>query len=382
MSEYYKISGERLTGIADQVRRLLKAEDSMTPEQIENNLLNVVSASDLPDAESGVFGDNDASVEFGFSINEGKSIADTGGGYEYYFSTTYKANEALSILGVRLFHYYNRSDLSVYLWNASGVLVGQIDGVAVAYQSYTDVYFSIPASIAIGEEFTISVSKEIYSTKISKSYVTMNSKIAFVRSNYDYADGKLPSINETTSYLYGIGCPIIGTIDTVELPDEYKIDRSTMDDIANEVKRITETTGKFTPEQIITALQALLAQNAVLPPIPADVLAEYPYALIRKNITTSYYQLYCTKGRGYYNPDASTNNGGIVHGDTLDSGEFTSYQIPIASANAESEWIYSKDGTGWLGIDANRAIMWSNYDIPNGSATATDIYFAASPLIV
>lgn len=41
MAEYYKISGERLTAIADQARRLGKVTGELTPAQIEEALSGV-----------------------------------------------------------------------------------------------------------------------------------------------------------------------------------------------------------------------------------------------------------------------------------------------------------------------------------------------------
>ena len=256
----YKISGERLTGIANQVRRISGVEGELTPEQMETNLLNIVPGGGLPDAESGSFGADDASIELGFSINEGRSVESKSQGYSKYVATTYKANEALSIMGVRVFLNYWRDNRSIYLWNANDELIGQIDGITADKGSYTDVYFNNPVNIAIGEEFKISITNDTTSTRISKSYITMNSKLTFVQSNvYSYNP---PTGGADTTYLYGVVCPIIGTISTVELPDEYQIARSTMDDIANEVKRITGTTGKITIDTMLTALQGIVTPTA------------------------------------------------------------------------------------------------------------------------
>lgn len=52
----YRISGERLKGFADQVRRISGVEGELTPEQMETNLLNVTVGADLPNAEAATFG--------------------------------------------------------------------------------------------------------------------------------------------------------------------------------------------------------------------------------------------------------------------------------------------------------------------------------------
>lgn len=254
----YSVHGSSLTAIADQVRRISKTEEAMTLDQMATNLLNVVPGGGLPEAESGTFGANDASIELGFSIKEGYSVSKYAG-YDVYYGTTYKAREALAILGVRVFSYQIRT-ISVYLWDANSNLVGQVDNVTTVKQGYTDVYFSNPANVAMGEEFTISLSNHTYGATISPNYITMNSKITFVLGGKGSSNPPVsPSYEQNV--LYGIGCPILGTISTVELPDEYQIARSTLDDIANEVKRITGTTGKITIDTMLTALQGIEATS-------------------------------------------------------------------------------------------------------------------------
>ena len=251
----YKDDRNVITPLFDQIRRITETEDAMTFERATESLLNVTPGAELPDAESGTFGNDAASSQLGFSINEGRSVDVKNLGYSKYVAATYKANEALSIMGVRVFLAYFRDYRSIYLWNASGELIGQIDGITVQKNSYTDVYFSNPVNISIGEEFTFSLTNETYSTRISKSYISMNSKITFVQSNVDSSNP--PTGGTDTSYLYGVFCPIIGTINTVELPDSYEIQRTTMDDIAEEVQRITGTESKMTTAQIVTALQGI-----------------------------------------------------------------------------------------------------------------------------
>lgn len=100
-----------------------------------------------------------------------------------------------------------------------------------------------------------------------------------------------------------------------------------------------------------------------LPAIPADVLTEYPYAWIRKNITSGYYDLALCKTPRYY-------NSGIYPADTSEW-----YRIEIANANTATEWIFNQTVTNFFGIDSSRTVMWSNHDIPNGSADAEEIYY-------
>lgn len=112
--------------------------------------------------------------------------------------------------------------------------------------------------------------------------------------------------------------------------------------------------------------------GVVLPKIPEDVLAQYPYAWIRKNTTSGYYDLFISDEPFYF------QSVGIYPG----SGTAAKLWYRVAINNAENveEWEdNSQNNTfDWWGIDSARPVLWSNHDIPNGSATATDIYFFGS----
>lgn len=50
----------------------------------------------------------------------------------------------------------------------------------------------------------------------------------------------------------------------------------------------------------------------------------------------------------------------------------------MASANTADSWVFNKTSTANLSVDTARTVLWSNHDIPNGSAGATEIYFEGS----
>lgn len=249
----YRISGERLKGFADQVRRISGVEGELTPEQMEANLLNITPLGEHPKAEEGTFGDDDASVEVGIA-----SIVGSIKGYTYskHLACAYKANEAISIVGLRLYNNGTSASgvLKLYLWNANNELLAKVNDVSVTI-GYADVYFDNPVNVGINETFIISTSKHKYGGYYSvSSGWTISGKITFQGSG---AGDTNPPTCTGTSTAYGICCPIIGALSTVELPDEYQIDRSTMDDIANEIKRISGATGKITVDAILATLQGL-----------------------------------------------------------------------------------------------------------------------------
>ena len=104
-----------------------------------------------------------------------------------------------------------------------------------------------------------------------------------------------------------------------------------------------------------------------LPKIPDSVLASYPYAWIRNNTRTGYYDLLLSQEPWYLKDE-----------NTLEKSTTSTmwYQIAIASSATTEAWVYNSDyASAVWGNESDRRIMWSNHDIPNGSATATDIYF-------
>lgn len=105
-----------------------------------------------------------------------------------------------------------------------------------------------------------------------------------------------------------------------------------------------------------------------LPKIPEDVLAEYPYAWIRNNTTTGYYDLIMSNTPYYYNSSV------LYEGAGVEGRPY--YRVPISSAESATEWTtYGSHSWSSWGLDTARTVLWSNHDIPNGSADATDIYF-------
>ena len=111
--------------------------------------------------------------------------------------------------------------------------------------------------------------------------------------------------------------------------------------------------------------------DVLLPGIPAEMFVEYPYAWIREDKTNGNYDIVFAKQPWYFET-------GMKFPEI--SSEFSHYySIPISTAESATEWVYTKSGTfGYYTINDNRTVMWSNHDIPNGSATATEIYFEGS----
>lgn len=121
----------------------------------------------------------------------------------------------------------------------------------------------------------------------------------------------------------------------------------------------------------VSSITHALYNGVRLPVIPEIVLMGYPYAWIRKNTTSGYYDLLLSEIPFYYSDgvrDGSEKTGKPWH------------RLEITTAETATEWTNNTAANtfGSWGVDTARTVLWSNHDIPNGSANATDIYFYGS----
>lgn len=110
--------------------------------------------------------------------------------------------------------------------------------------------------------------------------------------------------------------------------------------------------------------------GVLLPEIPADVLEEYPYCWIRNDGANAKYNLVFAATPWYYN--------GINHTKGNTSARIPYYSISFSGYENAETWGTAEYSSYEFGLASNRTVMWSNHDIPNGSATSTTIYFYGS----
>ena len=104
----------------------------------------------------------------------------------------------------------------------------------------------------------------------------------------------------------------------------------------------------------------------LLPDIPTEHLATNPYIWIRKNQSSGYYDLVLGNDKWYY------SSSGIY---PANSDVIYWYQIPLDGYESYDEWVFNKESTGYFVVNTNRTVLWSNYSIPNDSATSTTLYY-------
>lgn len=140
--------------------------------------------------------------------------------------------------------------------------------------------------------------------------------------------------------------------------------------VGNAVSIFEIDTDMFETRAVEHIIKKYYYNDVLLPELPADVLASYPYAWIRNNTRTGYYDLLLSQELWYLQDENTLAK-------SVNATKW--YQISIASAGTAQVWTFNSDydSRTW-GNESDRRIMWSNHDIPNGSATATEIYFAGS----
>ena len=95
--------------------------------------------------------------------------------------------------------------------------------------------------------------------------------------------------------------------------------------------------------------------GVLLPEIPSDVLAAYPYAWIRFNSENNQYQLYFSAHKWCYN---QSNNCVCTNFSNDTNVEYTCVE-------EDKTWTYSDKGYWSISINDNRKMVWSNHDILN-----------------
>lgn len=239
---------DKLTAIGDAIRTKTGKSDTLTLEQMATEIEGIEMTEELPKAEEAIFG-IDSNVGYGI-LSEGNTKTSIANNF-VTLGWTFTAVEAFTIVGFR--DKLTNGNKTIKLWDSSGNLVTSLFSYENATDGWISHYLDVPINVAIGETYTITV----YAYNPSgptKSDTVFNAKLTGIDVRYTAKD-KFPTDSGYTAYLAFVDI-IIAPV-SAELPDDYQITRTTMDDIAEEVQRITGATGKLSTAQIVTALQGI-----------------------------------------------------------------------------------------------------------------------------
>lgn len=241
---------DKLAAIGDGFRSSRGTTDKYSLDEMAVLAAEPVGGEDLPSAEEyGSFGLAVKTEQYGITINDTSKISYYAVGGTKYVYSQYKAKEAFSLVGVRVYAVsgHTKHTLEISINETLKTTVNLTGGTV---NTWNHVYFDNPLTVAVGDVIKIydSFGKD-YPMFISTSYVTVNGMVEFVGGWQ----------NSTTS-IYGIYDVIIAPVQA-ELPDIYRIERTTMDDIAEEVQRITGTETKMSTAQIQSGLESVVLQE-------------------------------------------------------------------------------------------------------------------------
>lgn len=115
--------------------------------------------------------------------------------------------------------------------------------------------------------------------------------------------------------------------------------------------------------------------GVLLPEIPANKLAAYPYCWIRNDGANACYNLVFSATPWYYFVEATTGEPRLSKGT---AAFIPYYSLAFDGYESAESWGFPTESMNDFGLASNRTVLWSNHDMPNGSADATEIYFYAS----
>jgi len=251
IAEEYVIQGETMDNIALAIQNKKETTAFMTPAQMAEEIASIVSGDDLPNAENSLFGTTgNEEFECGILGTFGSQRA-VNMSRGYLFTT----KVPIGIYGLRC----PEQNAWCKLIKSTGEWITSVQCTTLNIETgFYEGFLSSSINLDVGTEYIVFQKWGGYGIPVTSS--TINDKITNVvpvvsQNNVD------PTKDSTTSELVIGGDLIIGAAITESVSAKYAIANSTITAIANEVKRITGTSGVLTTDMIITALQGIEATN-------------------------------------------------------------------------------------------------------------------------
>lgn len=256
----YIIQGKTLTGIADQVQRLGRTDSLLTPAAMEAVLQGVKIGGELYNAEEYTFGAQDETTEY--AVTNIKGFSRSNNDVTYSAGWKFEVLSAVSVRGFRMknSNYSSYTNFTAKLYRVSDSELIASASMVCARDATVDVFLDAPVNLTVGETYVVYV-RNNYWNYASITNVTVNSKIGFVNGILIKSDivsdilATSEQLNEITGFIF----PIIGDPINAGIPTEFKVQLTTMNEIANEIQRITGTAVKMSTTEIINALQGIEA---------------------------------------------------------------------------------------------------------------------------
>ena len=260
-----KINDTKLTAIADAIRAKKDTTAVLTPAQMAEEIESIVIGDDLPNAEDAYFGT--PSVETGYTTSAALSSNKFGSTFNVY-GYQFTVNTPISFVGFRYMNGNKGSCPAIFtLWDVqTETEIAKLSVNTVSSTAWMEYRLDSPINMEVGKSYAVTSYAQCfsYATSISAANPIYNTSIGNIQyPHYTNAAGyAYPTVWTTRKDGSFVAIDmLIGEHITESVTTDYKVQVVTMDDIADEVKRIKGTSGKLTTAQIITALQSIPVQT-------------------------------------------------------------------------------------------------------------------------
>ena len=248
MAEMYRISGERLTAIADAIREKKQTTALFSPEQMAAEIKSLAMGNDLQNAEDYTFG---SASGYEHGITSGTIARNES---NLHCGRKFTANVAISFMGFRFYSIVTDKDFVLTLWDAeTQEVLEQMTVKTTVTEEWVDYVLTEPRNLTPGKTYMIGFYAYKYSV-FDLSTVECNGKITVIGNCYAYSASGYP---KTSSADYACFDMLIGDPLGESVAKEYKIQTETMNHIADEIRRIGGVTGKISTAQMLTLLKSM-----------------------------------------------------------------------------------------------------------------------------
>lgn len=263
MNDLIIMERQNIVDIADAIRNKTGVNEQMTLVDMVTSINEMETGGpELPSAEGAAFGIGIDDGPTEYAITNLPTLT-KGNNARYYNGLKFTVLSAFSVKGFRVVNRAgsNYTSFTPKLYRLSDNELIASASVTCAGGATADVLIDAPVNLTVGETYAVF----IYNSPISYvpiSKVTINSKIGSVVGIATTSESLSDILaSDNNSNIYGVVFPIMGESLDAEIPTEYKVQLTTMNDIAEEVQRITGTETKMSTAQIISNLSEIEIEN-------------------------------------------------------------------------------------------------------------------------